>query len=340
MAVRGNVFVAAATALGLGCTAGRLADAQAPPPGAAADPAAIWTLQDENASVSTASLTDRYYVNGLRLGYTSPTGATPDALENLSRMIFGEGLSRFSIDITQQIFTPANTSVDYTPPGDRPYTGMLLGNFALITDTEETRSVLGLSLGLVGPGAGGEEIQNGFHDLIGQSHDQGWSTQLHNEPVFNFQTGRTWREPLGTVFGLETDALLGASAGLGTIRIYAEGAGQLRIGQGLNSDFGVARLNPGPSGGDAFRPTRPFAWYAFLGGDGQGVARDITLDGNTFESSPSVTLKPLVGEMEAGLALMAFGTRLTYTQVFQTQEFKHQKDGLHQFGSLALSVRF
>jgi hypothetical protein len=26
--------------------------------------------------------------------------------------------------------------------------------------------------------------------------------------------------------------------------------------------------------------------------------------------------------------------------VFQTQEFAHQKGGLHQFGSLALSMRF
>ena len=39
--------------------------ARAAPP---ADPSSIWTLQDENASISTANLTDRYYVNGLRLG--------------------------------------------------------------------------------------------------------------------------------------------------------------------------------------------------------------------------------------------------------------------------------
>lgn len=47
-----------------------------------------------------------------------------------------------------------------------------------------------------------------------------------------------------------------------------------------------------------------------------------------------------MGEAQGGLALMAWGMRLTYTHVVQTQEFKHQKGGLHQFGSLALSVRF
>ncbi len=340
MIVRTKAVLAGAAGLATAVASGPLADARLPPPGAAPDPAAIWTLQDENASISSAKLTDRYYVNGLRLGYTSPTGAVPTSLENLSRLIFGDGQIRFEIDLTQQMFTPANTAAAVPPPGDRPYAGLLLANLLLLTDTATTRSTLGLSVGLVGPESGAEQLQNGFHDLIGQGHDNGWQTQLHDEPVFNFLSARTWREPIGTLFGLETDALLDASAGLGTVRIYAEGGVQLRIGEGLDSDFGTARLRPGISGGDAFRPTRPFAWYVFVGADGQGVARDITLDGNTFRSSPSVTLDPFVGELQGGVAVMAFGTRLTYTQVFQTQEFKHQKGGLHQFGSLALSVRF
>jgi lipid A 3-O-deacylase len=53
----------------------RPAEAEPPP-----DPAAVWTFQDENASISTSRLTDRYYVNGLLIGWTSPTGATPDFL--------------------------------------------------------------------------------------------------------------------------------------------------------------------------------------------------------------------------------------------------------------------
>jgi len=34
------------------------------------------------------------------------------------------------------------------------------------------------------------------------------------------------------------------------------------------------------------------------------------------------------------------GVRLTYIHRFQTQEFRRQSGGLHQTGSLALSVRF
>ena len=50
-------------------------------------------------------------------------------------------------------------------------------------------------------------------------------------------------------------------------------------------DFEVPRLPPGLSGGNAFVPS-DFAWYVFAGADGQAVARDATLDGNSFIASP------------------------------------------------------
>jgi hypothetical protein len=42
----------------------------------------------------------------------------------------------------------------------------------------------------------------------------------------------------------------------------------------------------GMTGGDAFHPTRPFAWYVFAGFDGQAVAYDATLNGNLFQEQP------------------------------------------------------
>jgi lipid A 3-O-deacylase len=307
-----------------------------PPP----DPTGIWTLQDENASISTSNLTDRYYVNGLRLGYTTGTSGVPDPFAALSRWVWGEGRQRLSFDITQQIFTPDDTEATVPPPGDRPYAGILLGNLGVISDTNTTRSTLGLSLGVIGPWSGAEQVQNGFHSLIGQSRDNGWSTQLHNEPALQLLAARVWRLPLGRLGGLETDALPALQAGLGNVRIYGLGGVSFRIGQGLKSDFGPARVQPGLSGSDAFTPTRPLVWYVFAGADGQVVGHDVTLNGNTWQSSPSVELTPLVAEFQAGIAIIAHGVRVSYTQVFQTQEFHHQKGGLHQFGSLALSVRF
>lgn len=311
-----------------------LAEAQQAP----IDTSSIFSIQGENSSISSSKLTDRYYTNGIHLGYQSPEDAYP-ALAGIGRTLWGEGRQRIAVDITQQIYTPANTQAFVPPKGDRPYAGVLLATVSAIQDDASSRSSIGLSVGIVGPSALGEQIQNGFHDLIGQGHNNGWNTQLHDEPVFAFNSSRVWRLPTGSVLGMETDVLPAAAVTLGTLKISAEAGVNFRLGQGLQNDYGAPRIRA-LSGGDAFQRGAGFGWYVFGGVGGQAVARDVTLDGNTWQNSSSVKIKPIIGQADLGVAFLVYGTRLTYTQVVQTQDFQHQKGGLHQFGSLALNVRF
>ena len=307
----------------------------------APDPAAIVTLQGENASITASShLSDRFYTNGLLLGWTSPTGQLPDILATFGHDIWGDGLQRISIDLSQQIYTPANTAANPAIRSDRPYAGYLAVNLALLSDTDTTRSVLMLSLGIIGPASGGEAIQNGFHDLIGQNHDAGWGSQIANTPAIEVLHERTWRVPIGSVSGLETDALPALTVGVGNLRDYLQVGGTLRIGQGLNSDFGVPRIRPGLSGGNAYTPTQPFAWYLFAGVDGQVVGYDLLLQSAPFRSGPHVSPIWDVAEFQAGAAIMAYGVRFTLAYVVQTQEFQGQAGGLHQFGSASVALRF
>lgn len=301
----------------------------------------ILTLQVENDAVSTRRGTsDEYYTSGLRLGYTSGTESVPDVLGRLGHVVWGDGVQRVSFDISQSIFTPHNTQLDPPNPRDRPYAGWLRGDMRLLTDKDNSRSVLGISLGVVGSAALGREVQNGFHDIIGDPSTKGWDRQLPNEPTLQLLGARTWRLPLANVAGLETDVLPALTVGVGTVRDYAQAGFVLRLGQGLGSDFGVPRIQPDFSGGDAYTPTRPFAWYVFAGGDGQVVARDLFLDGTAFNDSPSVGHRTFVGEAEVGAAVMLAGVRVTYVQVFQSPEFNRQRAGLFNFGSLSASIRF
>lgn len=313
--------------------------ARAEPP---QDPHGIFTLQVENDAVSTRTgTTDEYYTSGLRLGYTTGTNAVPGFLANAGRAVWGDGVQRISIDLGQSIFTPHNTQLNPPDPHDRPYAGWLRASAQLLTDKDNSRSVLGLSLGVVGPSALGEEVQNGFHHLIGDPTNKGWGYQIKDEPAFQFLIERTYRLPIARFGGLETDILPALTAEVGNVRDYVQAGFSLRLGQGLNSDFGAPRIRPGFSGGDAYTPTRPFAWYVFVGGDGQAVARDLFLDGNTWRTNtPSVTKRILVGEMSVGAAIMMGGVRITYTQTWQTPEFSRQRAGLFNFGSLSASVRF
>ena len=306
------------------------------------DPYGTWTAQVENDAVSTLKGTsDQYYTSGLRLGWPSGTDNQAAPIEALNHALLGPGVTRVALGLQQSIFTPRFTQLNSPLPGDRPYAGVLLFTANLIDDTDITRSVAGLQAGVLGSYAGGYQVQNGFHSLIGDTPNRGWSHQLPNQPILQLQAGRTWRLPLATRYGISADVLPAVFGAGGDFRTYAQGGATVRIGQGLNSDFGTPRITPGVDGTDAFKATRKFVWYGFAGVDGQAVGYDATLQGSTFRSrEPHVSKIWDVGEAEAGAALLYHGVRLSYTQTWQTQEFQHAKSGLFNFGSVALSAKF
>ena len=311
------------------------------------DPNSIWTLQVENDAVSTLSgPSDQYYTSGIRAGWVSPTDVLPAPLSILGHSVWGDGVQRISITINQSIFTPRDTQAVVPSPHDHPYEGQLLANFGLIQDTDGHRDFASLSLGVIGPSAAGEQVQNGFHDLIGDTPNRGWNSQVPDEAAANLLVQRTYRVPLAGFAapyagGIGIDALPSGKLAGGNVRSFAQLGVLLRIGQGLDSDFGPATSQYGQNGTDAYVATRPFAWYLFGGVDGQAVAYDSSLQGDLFRQySPHVSKRWDVGELSAGLAVMFRGLRISYTQTFQTQQFNGQKGGLFNFGSLAVSTKF
>jgi lipid A 3-O-deacylase len=312
---------------------------------AAADPASIVTLQTENDKFAH---TDRDYTAGIRFGWTSPNvdsagnSFLPQALVDLDTFVWGAGRQRVSLDISNSIFTPKNTDAVVPNPRDRPYAGVMLGSAFMMHDTTTSRSVMGMSVGVIGPSSRAEDIQNGFHDLIGVREANGWGYQIKDMPIVQVFVGRTLRYELtaNPGSGLDMDILPSAKVGAGSLRVDAQVGFQFRVGQGLQSDFGTTRISPGLSGSDAYTPNRDFVWYFFAGADGRAIAWDATLDGNPFQSGAHVSRQPFVAELEAGVAIIYRGVRLTYTHVAQTSEFYGQQGGLFQFGSVAVSMRF
>lgn len=308
----------------------------APPP---PDERGTLTLSVENDSLANS---DRYYSNGLQLVWRSPSADLPAPLAWLNERLdfmLGPGALRWGLGLGHNIFTPDNTSLRMPDPRDRPYAGYLYGAAALLRDSGDSLSVLELQLGVVGPSALGEQVQNNFHRLLNTETYAGWRYQLKDEPVGALVTQRIWRMPLGSFSGVEAEALPSASLSLGTVQTYAGLGGVVRVGQNLASDYGPPRIRPALAGSAFFQPPAEFGWYVFAGVEGRAVARDIFLDGNTWRDSPSVDKRPLVGDFQVGLAVQWRGIRLAYTQVWRSEEFYGQR-GNTQFGSVGVSFRF
>jgi len=304
------------------------------------DPGSIVTIQIENDAISIPG-TDRNYTAGQRLGYVTPTGAMPGFLANLGDDVLGLGAERLEVDVQQQIYTPRDTQVYNPNPDDLPYSGDLALHGTVINDTPDTRSLLGASVGIVGPAALGQPVQNGFHSIIGDTSNKGWRYQLRNEPTLDFLVGRIYRYNIAS-YGdgaLQIQALPQAAAQLGNTEIYAQGGAILRIGSGLDSDFGPAVMSPQMTGTDAYTPTQPIVWYIFGGAVGRLVAHDLAVQGNDFQTSRGVTLTPYQADLEVGGAIMLFGVRVTATEIFETPEFHHEAPAF-QYGSIAVSARF
>jgi lipid A 3-O-deacylase len=342
----------------LGCCPGALAaDLPAAQPIPATAPVVVpapqesgrFTLIEENDALMPRP-TDRWYTQGLELNYLSaPIAGTGVAAFLPSTYLFPGSFStqRFELIVGQSIFTPENLHLNPPDPNDRPYAGWLYAGAGLYQETDRhSLDHLQLLLGVVGPAALGEQVQNGFHDLISGINSQvtaaGWGSQLKNEPgiVLSYEHKWRWGAPLGGAFAVDFIPEVGGT--VGNVFTYGELGGMLRFGQNLNADYGPARIKPAMSGTTWFDPSQlqgPMGWYFFVGAQGRAVARNIFLDGNTFTGSPRVEKEVLQADLSGGLSFFwADLAKLDFVLTWRSKEFVGQSEP-DRYGGVNISVK-
>lgn len=337
--------------------AGAMAQA-APAAYAADDTVGTFVFQDENDFFAG---TDRHYSQGIRLSYLATARVTPEWVRRLpdipAVIDAGRGKRadrRIGFVVGQSMFTPQDTDKRALIASDRPYAGWLYLGGSLQTRYRDASGItrldiLAFELGVVGPAAHAEYVQNKWHGFIRANRVNGWENQLHNEPAFLIAFERKWRSPILRLdpglgrLELGIDAIPHVGFTGGTVHTYAAAGLTLRFGNHLPDDFGPPRIRPASPGSQSFEPPqspRGFRWYLFAGFETRFVGRNIFLDGNTFRSSHSVRKNPIVTDLQLGLATVLFDkVRITYTYVLRSPEFRGQR-GPDQFGAVSLSVRF
>ncbi len=286
--------------------------------------------------------TDQHYTNGVALNYTTAPQDTPHWLENFAHHLpfFGStGEVRTNYALGQDIFTPRNTALVVPNPADRPYAGYLYVGMGILSNSDTHLDQAELQLGVIGPSSFAADAQNWVHTVLGDQKALGWHYQLHGEPIGNVFYERSWKLiPPKSILGLFVDLEPHAGFAVGNAYDYANAGAMARVGINLPDDFGPPRLEPSLPGSSFFEPNGALSAYAFAGVDGRAVGRNIFLDGNSFEASPSVSKRIFVGDVQIGAVLQFGGTRLSFTHVFRTKEFGTQASA-DQFGSVDLTFR-
>lgn len=298
--------------------------------------------------------TDRNYTNGFKLsalttnlrdfdqdGVPGPVRAIARGLAPLMR---DDAIPKLGLSLGQNIYTPEDTQATAYQPADRPYAAWLyLGinyqnYYPPKPDSALARlATIEIQLGVAGGDwALGEFVQNNFHKLIGVEEAEGWGNQIDNEPGINLVYEHKWRLSTAEArTGWGADLIPHAGFSLGNVFTYANAGASVRFGYRLPADFGTNLIRPTGDSGPVAR--EPFSIWLFGSVDGRAVARDLTLDGNTFKSGgPSIDKEHFVADLLGGIGLGTRRWQLTYAQAIRTKEFKGQSDA-QVFGSLSLT---
>lgn len=288
---------------------------------------------------------DQGYTNGVKFSYIYAEDHVPkwskNSLQDLRWLDHDLDKSKvnFEISLGQQIYTPNNIASPNLIPDDRPYAGWLYVGLATNLKEEFASHFFELDIGLVGPSALGKQIQNGYHKIVEKAPAQGWSHGLNDEPTLQLFYQKRFKYLNRQNF----DLIPFYGAALGNVQIAVHVGGLARLGVNLPNDFGPSR--PSASDGDSFVPTTPsqsdhqLGYYIFGSVRGNAIARNMFLDGNTFQSSHHVTKYPFNFDTEFGLGMQLFPVAVVWRYVVRSPEFK-ERSIFNGFGCLNITYFF
>lgn len=314
-----------------------------------------WFFMAEN---DVATFSDGDYTSGLRFGIareSDPDGenALVRGLTWMTGGLHGSPLRLFSgladpevtefttgWSLTHTIFTPEDKLARRPAGGERPYAGWLGLSFSATSRDDNAASSVGLSLGLTGEAAFGEEVQDAVHDLLSSQEYHGWDSQLPTEFTVNLHFDRkhrySWLD--GLALGcLEVDGYFEWGGELGTYRTAGYLGTHVRAGINLPGRHPARLLDLGTSSNRFFSGSGEegdWSLYMFGGVRGSLVAHDITLDGPLFTSwDEAVDSEPWVVELVWGVGVRWKSWDMTLAVVGRTDEFDGQNDE-HDFASM------
>jgi hypothetical protein len=243
----------------------------------------------------------------------------------------------WGIKLAQRIYTPENKDSSEPQYGDRPYAGYLHGSFYKNFLRGNQDDYLEITAGVIGPAAGAEDLQTGFHRLTGMALPQGWKYQLKNEPALNFAYYKSINAAVND--WVEFKPLAGMN--FGNVLVDAEAGCFVRAGWNFPPDFSPTMFSFAGRSGERPGNERRFYFYVFAGAVGKAVAYDHFLDGSLFrDEEVSVRHKNFVADGFIGACAGFRRVEITFTHCERTEEWLSQPERENKYESIKLAYKF
>ncbi|MBK0378259.1 lipid A deacylase LpxR family protein [Mucilaginibacter segetis] len=291
-------------------------------------------IQADNDSF-LAQGSDRYYTNGIFIYYRHALDVGKNGNTSLLNKVLG-------FEAGQKIYNAQSGNIPSLNYLDRPFAGYLyIGSSLNLLYNNESSLKLGAKIGVVGPAAGGEPVQNFIHDTFGFYNLNGWQYQVRNDVELNLSADYTklisreaWADISVNAYGNLGNGFTGA--GIGPL---------LRLGN-FNQFFRSVSTQSTAIKNDNIAPLHPRELFFYYKPLINLVAYDATVQGNLFKSHPEpntqeVTgeINPLVFSQQVGVSYAGSRFIFDLSAVFDTKEVKGMAKR-HQWGSATVLYRF
>jgi hypothetical protein len=243
----------------------------------------FWRLTYENDFFTA---TDRFYTQGILLEVVHPRLHTR-AFEKL--LIAPKGSRRrYGLAFEDNGYTSSDLKQATIPVGDRPYAGTKqLRVFVFANDTASERTTSSsLTLGVIGPAAGGREIQTYLHRKTGNTIPMGWTHQIQNDLILNYDVSS---EQLLHRLSANADVFGSAAVRVGTFHTAATFGTTLRVGR---LPVSVPTHTPGRTSSrqNAVATRQPRSFFMYAKPQLQLVGYDATLQGGLLNRRSPYTI--------------------------------------------------
>lgn len=287
---------------------------------AASAMAGTFSLNAEN-DVFAPNNTDKFYTHGSRISYVSENTNTIFGFSD--KILFGD-VNCMEYSVGQYMYTPDDIGETELQVGERPYAGVLYAEIAQIKYDTKQYSRIGYLIGTTGGNSFSEETQKFIHHVFGNEEPEGWGNQIENEPIVNVQY--TYKYKIANCDWY--DVVPRAVGAIGNAHDFIGIGIDLRVGHDMNTwEYSV--MEPVP------RNRQALSYYLLTGVEGRYVARNITIDGNTFEDGYSVDKKEEVADFYIGTGIKYKKYTIEYRWNYRTKEFEGQEKP-EEFGTIAL----
>jgi lipid A 3-O-deacylase len=291
--------------------------------------------------------TEREYASGSRLAAIDPSWGQAPLAQALARILPGiEPGDKLSAGFGagHYFYVPENMDTAAPLANARPYGGWLHVSGLLAGETSHRLDTWKLDVGVVGPSAQSEELEEFFHNIFDGRDMNGWDNQITDRLGVNASWERRWRNLADLGGGWQADLSPAIGLEAGNVSVAAATGLTLRLGSQLDADFGAPRA--GSLGGSLSRRSGGgWSAYLFASISGRYQPHDIFLDEEGGEDSDpirggeAISRDKLRGEASLGAVLAYGAARLTFAFTEESKRYDQQSEP-QRYGEVTLGWSF